>query len=239
MSDSTRLPTTEEQRRWNDFQNHLDRTTFRLTQSAQKLGNSAIRMREFLATLSVQTPQPIEDEDLVILKDISNREAILQRLLAKCLAKMYGVQFIDGALNIVAMPGSSAESVSQDIYPVEGQMGIAPVIIVAVIAGITLLIAGDQAADRLDKEAKIESIKLQQRMVAADQAMAKSAPDVRASWDKWKQQNAANFNQAVSGLSSDAKDKGFVERFLGSGPTTALVIGALLIGGALAWSKQR
>lgn len=238
MTDSTRLPTTDEQRKWNDFQNHLDRKTFRLTQSAQKLGNSAIRMREFLATLSVTTPKPIDDDDLVTLNDIANREAILQRLVAKCISKIYGVQFVNGAINIVAMPGTSPESVSQDIYPVDGQMGIAPVIIVAVIAGITLLIAGDQAADRLDQQAKIESIKLQQRMVAADQAMATSSPDARASWDKWKQQNASSFNQAISGLTSDAKDKGFIERFIGSGPTMALIIGAILIGGALAFSKR-
>jgi hypothetical protein len=239
MSDTSRQATSEEMARWNSFQNHVERTTFGLTASAQRLGTIAIKMRTFLTTLPVSVPQPIGDNDLVSLKDIANREAILQRLIAKVLSKQYMVQFVDGQLNIVSGPNATHESVQSDIYPEYGTFGFAPIIIVAIIAGITLLIAGDQASDHLDKEAKIEALKLQQQMIATDQAMASAPPDVKASYEKWKSQNATSFTKAVEGLTSDGKEKGFIERFLGSGPTMALIIGGLLIGGALAYAKSR
>jgi hypothetical protein len=76
-------------------------------------------------------------------------------------------------------------------------------------------------------------------MIETDAAMATKDSAAKASYDKWKQQNSASFNKAMTQLSSSSKNPGWVERFLGSGPTMAVVIGALLIGGAIAWSKSR
>ena len=237
---STRAPTAEEQKRWSLFYDRLDRVTLRLTKGAQSLGSIAIQMRSFVESLKVSVPSPINDSDLSVLNDIQRREAILQRLLAKLWSKEYCLTFANGTLDIVAQPGASAESVQADIYPVAGmELGIAPAIIIAAIAGITLLIAGDQAADRLEKEAKLEAIRLQKQMILTDQAMASADPSTKASYDKWKSQNAASFNKAVSDLvTSDSREKGFIEKFLGSGPTMALIIGALAIGGALMFYKR-
>jgi hypothetical protein len=237
---NTRAPNAQEQRRWSDFYNHVDRVTLRLTKGSQNLGGVALKMRSFLESLGVSVPSVIDDNDLAVLKDIANREAILQRLLAKLWSKQYCVSFTNGTLDIVAQPGAPQEAVQADIYPAEGTFGIAPVIVIAAIAGITLLIAGDQAADRLDKEAKVEALKLQQKMIAADQAMATADPAAKASYEKWKAQNAANFNRAVENLvTADSREKGFIERFLGTSPTMALIIGGLLIGGAVAFAKSR
>ena len=237
---STRAPTAEEQKRWSLFYDRLDRVTLRLTKGAQSLGSIAIQMRSLVESLKVSVPSPISDSDLSVLNDIQRREAILQRLLAKLWSKEYCLTFANGTLDIVAQPGASAESVQADIYPAAGmELGIAPAIIIAAIAGITLLIAGDQAADRLEKEAKLEAIRLQKQMLATDQAMATADPAAKASYDKWKSQNAASFNKAVSDLvTSDSREKGFVEKFLGSGPTMALIIGALAIGGAIMFYKR-
>lgn len=237
---NTRAPTAEEQKRWSDFYNRLDRVTLRLTKGAQSLGTIAIQMRSFVESLKVAAPSPINDSDLSVLNDIQRREAILQRLLAKLWSKEYCLTFANGTLDIVAQPGASAESVQADIYPAAGmELGIAPAIIIAAIAGITLLIAGDQAADRLEKEAKLEALRLQKQMILTDQAMAAADPAAKASYDKWKGQNAASFSKAVNDLvTSDSREKGFVEKFLGSGPTMALIIGALAIGGALMFAKR-
>lgn len=237
---NTRAPTAEEQKKWSDFYNRLDRVTLRLTRGAQSLGSIAIQMRSLVESLKVAAPSPINDSDLVVLNDIQRREAILQRLLAKLWSKEYCLTFANGTLDIVAQPGASAESVQADIYPAAGmELGIAPAIIIAAIAGITLLIAGDQAADRLEKEAKLEALRLQKQMILTDQAMAAADPAAKASYDKWKGQNAVSFSKAVNDLvTSDSREKGFVEKFLGSGPTMALIIGALAIGGALIFAKR-
>jgi hypothetical protein len=237
---STRAPTAEERKRWSVFYDRLDRVTLRLTKGAQSLGSIAIQMRSFVESLKVSVPSPINDSDLSVLNDIQRREAILQRLLAKLWSKEYCLTFANGTLDIVAQPGASAESVQADVYPAAGmELGIAPAIIIAAIAGITLLIAGDQAADRLEKEAKLEAIRLQKQMLSTDQAMATADPAAKASYDKWKSQNAASFNKAVSDLvTSDSREKGFIEKFLGSGPTMALIIGALAIGGALMFYRR-
>jgi hypothetical protein len=238
---NTRSPTAEEQRRWATFYNRLDRTTLRLTKGAQSLGSIAIQMKAFIESLNVTAPSPITDTDLSVLNDIQRREAIIQRLIAKLWTKEYCLSFANGTLDIVAKPGASAEMVQADIYPAAGmELGIAPAIIIAAIAGITLLIAGDQAADRLEKEAKLEAIRLQKQMLLTDQAMASADPAVKASYEKWKTQNASSFNKAVSDLvTSDSREKGFIEKFLGSGPTMALIIGGLVVGGALAFYKRR
>jgi hypothetical protein len=237
---STRAPTAQEQRRWTEFYNHVDRVTLRLTKGSQNLGGVALKMRSFLASLNVSVPSVIDDNDLAVLKDIANREAILQRLLAKLWSKQYCLSFANGTLDIVAQPGAQQEAVQADIYPAEGTLGIVPIIVVAAIAGFTLLVAGDQAADRLDKEAKIEALKLQQKMIAADQAMATADPSAKSSYEKWKSQNASSFNKAVENLvTTDSREKGFIERFLGSGPTWALILGGLIIGGAYAFAKSR
>lgn len=237
---STRAPTAEEQRRWSLFYDRLDRVTLRLTKGTQSLGSIAIQMRSFVESLKVSVPSPINDSDLSVLNDIQRREAILQRLLAKLWSKEYCLTFANGTLDIVAQPGASAESVQADIYPEAGmELGIAPAIIIAAIAGITLLIAGDQAADRLEKEAKLEALRLQKQMIITDQAMAAADPAAKASYDKWKTQNAGSFSKAVNDLvTSDSREKGFIEKFLGSGPTMALIIGALAIGGALMFYKR-
>ena len=238
---NTRAPTAEEQQRWSTFYNRLDRTTLRLTKGAQSLGSIAIQMKAFVESLNATAPSPITDTDLSVLNDIQRREAIIQRLIAKLWTKEYCLSFANGTLDIVAQPGASAEMVQADIYPAAGmELVIAPMIVIAAIAGITLLIAGDQAADRLEKEAKLEAIRLQKQMLLTDQAMATADPSVKASYDKWKTQNATSFNKAVSDLvTSDSREKGFVEKFLGSGPTMALIIGCLVVGGALAFYKRR
>jgi hypothetical protein len=238
---TTRPPTQQESNRWDSFFNRLTQRTLKQTKGCLGLGEGAAKMRVFIeGTLKVTVPWPIDNDDVSVLKDIQARAALMNRLADKVLLKTYAVSFQNGTLDIVAPPGIDKEAVMDDIYPAEGlQLGIAPIIVVAGIAAVTLLIAGDQAADRLETQAKVEALKLQRQMVETDQAMATADPAVKASYEKWKAQNAAMFGKAMANLSADSKSTGWVERFLGSGPTMALIIGALLLGGAVAFSKKK
>jgi hypothetical protein len=236
----SRPPTQAESQLWEAFFRRATKSTLPRTKGCLLLGELAAKLRMLLeSNLKLKgIPWPIDNQDVAILKDIQNRANIMNRLIEKVLLKTYAVSFQNGRLDIVAMPGTDKEAVMDDIYPAESeQLGIAPIIIVAAIAAVTLLIAGDQAADRLETQAKVEALKLQQKMVETDQAMAGAPPDAKATYDKWKQQNAASLGKAMNNL-GEAKSPGWVERFLGSGPTMALVIGALLIGGAIAFSKK-
>jgi hypothetical protein len=236
----SRPPTQAESDLWDAFFRQVTKRTFPRTKGCLSLGEHAANLRMLLESTLKLTgiPWPIDNQDVAILKDIQNRAVIMNRLIDKVLLKTYAVSFQNGTLDIVALPGTDKEAVMDDIYPAENaQLGIAPIIVVAAIAAVTLLIAGDQAADRLETQAKVEALKLQQKMVETDQAMAGAPPDAKATYDKWKQQNAASLGKAMTNL-GDAKSPGWVERFLGSSPTMALVIGALLIGGALAFSKK-
>jgi hypothetical protein len=196
-------------------------------------------MQNEIGQLTGTKPVIVSQGDADIVNEIGRRAKILNTLITKVLLKTYAVRFANGDMDIVSL---SEEVDGGDYYPQDsismsyGDLGIAPIIVAAGIVAVTLLIAGDQAGDRLEKQAEIERLKLQQAALKADQDMATKPKEVRDQWTAWKKQTAAA-NEAA--LKANPTARGWIEKVLGSKGTMALVVGALAIGALMAFGPPK
>ena len=216
-----RQPTENESIRWMRFKTRFDAKTKPMVQGLVLLARLADRAQNFINETTGASVVLVDQNNAANINELGRRAEIIERQITGVLLQKYGVQFDDtGAINIVA--ASAPES---DIYPRdEISLGIAPIIIVAGIAAVTLLIAGDQVEDMLEKKAKIEALKLQAKMLEADRQMMSKAPEVRQQWERWKK-NAA---ETVAKVAEDMPgSKGWLERFLGGKSTSILVAGVV------------
>jgi hypothetical protein len=161
----------------------------------------------------------VTEADARLINEIGRRAEIIDRQITGVLLQKYGVQIDDsGGLNIVA-----ATAPESDVFPNdEINLGIAPIIIVAAIAAVTLLISGDQVEEMLEKKAKIAALKLQQKMIEADRQMMSQPTEKRQQWERWKK-NAA---EQVSNVAKDIPgSQGWLQKFVGNKGTSILVAG--------------
>lgn len=219
-------PTKDQAQQWARYKNKVRIKTIPTVKAAIQLGYIALDAQKKIYELTSSLPDIVTTQDESILNSLGLRSEILNRQISKVALQKYGVQFVEGDINIVSWTQNEKDQYPSD----EIQMGIAPFIIVAGIAAFTLLVAGDQAADRLETKAKLEAVRLQKKMLAADKYMITQPAPVRASWTKWKDQAAIKTKEALKNLSVD---KSFMEKFLGKGPTMGLIIGGLVIAGLL------
>lgn len=215
---NTRPPTEAESARWVTFKTRFDGQTKPMVQGLVLLGQIANDAQNLADSLGVKL-SIVTKQDADIINEIGRRAAIIDRQITGVLLQKYGVQIDDsGALNIVA--ASAPES---DVFPNdEINLGIAPIIIVAAIAAVTLLIAGDQAEDMLEKKAKIEALKLQQKMIEADRQMMNKPPEVRQQWERWKKTAAEHVKTVAKDLPGS---QGWLQKFIGNKGTSIFVAG--------------
>lgn len=232
-------PTAEQSAFWERWQSKVDRRVVPKAKALVLLASICRDMQTEIGQLTGSTPIIVTQTDADVVNEIGRRAQILQNLITKVLVKTYAVRFVDGDMDIVSL---SEEVDGSDKYPTDdialsfGNLGIAPIIVAAGIVAVTLLIAGDQAADRLEKQAEIERLKLQQAALKADQAMATQPKDVRDQWTAWKKQTQAA-NEAA--MKANPTARGWIERLLGSKGTMALVVGALAIGALMAFGPPK
>ena len=216
---TTRQPTIEESARWTKYKTRFIGKTKPMVQSLIVFAELANSAENEIESITGVRPEIIDDEATSRVSEIGRRAQILDNQITGVLLQKYGVQFDNsGALNIV---GSSAPE--EDIYPTEElSLGFAPIIIVAGIAAVTLLIAGDQAEDRLEKAAQIEAIKLQQKMLEADRQMMNKPEAQRRQWESWKKTASVTAQKAAKNISGSSS---WLEKFVGSKGTSILVAG--------------
>lgn len=210
----TRKPTREESRRWIAFRSRFDHRTSPMVKALVTLANLADEAQNITGTTI------IDAETAKRVNDIGYRARIMSSQIDGVLLKNYFVQIDDtGALNIVANQADEA-----DIYPTEENLGIAPILIGIGIAVVTLLIAGDQHQRALEKEAKVEAIKLQRKMVEADLEMMSAPAEKRKQWESWKKTTAKNADVVAKRLNGN---KSWMQRFVGERATSMLVAAAI------------
>lgn len=223
-------PTAQQSAFWERWQSKIERRVIPKAKALVALATVCDSMQKQIGQLTGNTPIIVTQTDANVVNEIGRRAQILNTLITKVLLKTYAVRFANGDMDIVSL---NEEVDGSDYYPKEdivlsfGDLGIAPIIVAAGIVAVTLLIAGDQAGDRLDKQAEIERLKLQQAALKADQEMVKQPKEVRDQWTAWKKQTAAA-NEAA--MKANPTARGWIEKVLGSSGTNILVIGALAIG---------
>jgi hypothetical protein len=232
-------PTTEQSAFWERWRSKIERRVVPKARALVLLAEICRDMQNEIGQLTGTKPVIVSQGDADIVNEIGRRAKILNNLITKVLLKTYAVRFANGDMDIVSL---SEEVDGGDYYPQDsismsyGDLGIAPIIVAAGIVAVTLLIAGDQAGDRLEKQAEIERLKLQQAALKADQDMATKPKEVRDQWTAWKKQTAAA-NEAA--LKANPTARGWIERVLGSKGTMALVVGALAIGALMAFGPPK
>lgn len=232
-------PTPQQSAFWERWQRKIEGRVIPKAKALVLLATVCDGMQKQIGQLTGTTPIIVTQLDADVVNEIGRRAQILNSLITKALLQKYQVRFANGDLDIVSL---SEEVDGGDYYPKEdialsfGDFGIAPIIVAAGIVAVTLLIAGDQAGDRLDKQAEIERLKLQQAALKADQDMAKQPKDVRDQWTQWKKQTAAA-NEAA--MKANPTARGWIEKVLGSSGTNILIIGALAIGALMFLPRGR
>jgi hypothetical protein len=232
-------PTAAQSAFWDRWRSKIERRVVPKAKALVLLAEVCNDMQNEIGQLTGTKPVIVSQADADIVNEIGRRAKILNTLITKVLLKTYAVRFANGDMDIVSL---SEEVDGGDYYPKDqismsyGDLGIAPIIVAAGIVAITLLIAGDQAGDRLEKQAEIERLKLQQAALKADQDMATKPKEVRDQWTAWKKQTAAA-NEAA--LKANPTARGWIEKVLGSKGTMALVVGALAIGALMAFGPPK
>lgn len=232
-----RDPTEAESRRWTEWRAKTENVVAK-GQALVLLAKVGDKMQIKIEQLTGIKPEIVTEIDGGIVNEIGRRAKILNELITGVLLRNYYVRFVDlpdvgNQIQIVSM---KEEVDPSDIYPEdEIQMGIAPIIVATAIAAVVLLIAGDQASDRLNQQIEIERTKLQSRMIEADKDIVTQPPDVRAQWDAWKKSSAKTMKEMAA---DNPVAKSWLEKLIGETGTSALIIGALAIGALAFWYRR-
>lgn len=231
-----RQPSEAESAKWLRYQNRVKEIT-RIITNVGKLGGIATQMEIELNNITGKFISIWTNNNKIELDDLVSRIEILNQQIAGVYLKKYAVKFVNDDINIVALNvAGNLEEIQKDTYPIDNNnlnFGIAPIIVVAGIAAVTLLIGGDQAADRLESKAKIEAIRLQKKMVKANLEMAKAPEPQQKLWSKWMGKAAKMAEQAAKGSKPDVS---FLDMLKQKG-STALVLVLMAAAGVLAYSK--
>jgi hypothetical protein len=224
--ESTREPTQIESDRWEAYQHRFIGRTSPLVKSLVLLAQLAESAQNEIKSITGKIINIIDADQAAAINEIGRRAQILDNQITGVLLQKYAIQLDnDGKLNIVAP--SAPEG---DIYPrTDMSLGIAPIIIAAGIMAITLLIGADEANDALEKKARIEAIKLQQKMLDADREMMSLPDNQRKQWEQWKTHAAETAKNAVANIPGSS---GWIEKFLGKKGSSILVAGLVAVAAA-------
>jgi hypothetical protein len=224
--EATRIPTQNESDRWESYQRRFVAKTSPMIQGLVLLAQFAEGAQREIEQITGKRPVIIDADQAATINEIGRRAQILDNQITGVLLQKYAIQIDNGGhLNIVAP--SAPET---DIYPRDNMaLGIAPIIVAAGIMAITLLIAADDARDALEQKAKLEAIKLQQRMLEADAAMMNRPDSERTQWERWKQNAAQAAKKAVSNIPGSGS---WAEKFVGQKGTSILVAGLVAVAAA-------
>ncbi len=218
-------PTRSQSEKWGRFKNRVRKSTIPKVKAVIIIAQLATDAQKEVERLTGSIPDIVTTEDEYRVGQMGHRAQILERLVHGVILHKYQLNFLAGNLNIV-----SNEQNEKDVFPLDTiKFGLHPVIVVAGIAAFTLLIAGDQATDRLEHAARLQAVKLQRDMVKADRFMAQQPKPIRDQWTRWKKSAAERAKKAAKAIGAD---KSWLEKFIGSKGTMAIVI-ALIIGVAI------
>ena len=221
----TRKPTTAESEKWSRFQVRFDRKTKPLVQALIAFAHIARDANAKVIEITGNDPRIIGSDEIAIISEIGRRGQIIDNIIQGVILQRYVVAFDADSFNVVATDAPESDS-----YPIgDTGLGLAPIIVAAGIFAVTLLIAADQTVNMLEQRAKIEAIKLQQKMLEADRQMMALPEGDRKRWETWKKSAADTAAQAARNISGTGS---FIEKFFGSKGTTIIIAGILGIAAA-------
>jgi len=218
----TRDPTTKESELWTKYKMLFTASTKPKVQALVFLAKIANAAQNKADEITGTTHNVIDPDAAARINMLGHYAQILDNQITGVLLKKYGVQFDDaGEIAIVAAADGYSEG---DKMPSFEGFGIAPILIVAGIAGVVLLAGGFITLKIIEERTKNETQRLMQDMAELDAQMLKRPKEQREQWTEWK---ATAAKQAAAAAKNIPGASGLLQKFLGSkGATIAIAAAA-------------
>lgn len=134
----------------------------------------------FLTGHGFTHPVVFTQQDELKVKSLLNAYNTVGRILIGVHSAKYGIRLEQGDIDVLAPPGMPKEDWQGDLYT----LGAVPLIIWAVVVGVTLVGGLWAGSALMQSTADKEFIKYKKSILKADKAMMKKPPDVRRDWIK-------------------------------------------------------
>jgi len=142
-------------------------------------------------------PPVITMEDADYMRGLLNTYNAVGRIVLGVNAGKYGIKIHQGDIDVLAPPTMPAEEFQDDIIQSMALSG-APLIVWAIVVGVTLVGGLWGGGEMMKASAEKERIKYKRAVLEADKAIMKQPQDVRQDWiqrrrdiEKYEQQEAA------------------------------------------------
>ena len=218
----TRDPTAKESALWIKYKTLFNASTKPKVQALvfwAKMANAA----QNKANEITETTHTVIDPDAAErINMLGHYAQILDNQITGVLLKKYGIQFDDnGEISIVAAADGYSEA---DMMPRFEGFGIAPILIVAGIAGVVLLAGGFITMKIIEERTKNEKDRIFKDMAELDAEMMQRPKEQREEWTEWK---ATAAKQAAAAAKNIPGVSGLLQKFLGTkGATIAIAAAA-------------
>jgi hypothetical protein len=128
--------------------------------------------------------------DQAAVDSILNRYNIIGRLIDRCVMQMYLTHFSRGDVSIYAPESMDVEQYMQDIYPHTREESLKGILVLAIVAGVALLIGGIATLSIVDWDTGVRDKRFRDRLLKADLEMMKKPKALRDEWQQMKRKNA-------------------------------------------------
>lgn len=159
---------------------------------------------------------------------IQLREVVpkMNTAVEKVLDRTYGLQFVDGEMNIVSPVDD--ESARRDVILSENfNFGLAVTTTIVIVSGLTALTVwavSDDSVERSRSAARKSAFEMQMAMVNADLAMMRESAEKRQQWEAWKKKTGTILKEATKDI---PKEPGFMDKFKqGAGTVGGIALAA-------------
>lgn len=221
---NTREPNTRESNLWDRFYKRFDQVTGPKIRALVLLANVGRAAAVKYESLTGKKIVVIDSSDATEIATLGHYAGILQNQIVGVLTKKYVVQIQENEISIV---GAAADE--NDIMPVFSGFGIAPILIAAGIAAVTLLGGGFITLQIIEARAQNEALKITERLARMDKDMMTQPEEKQKLWSKWKEQTAKETAAAAKDIPGGT---GLLSRFLGEKGTAIAIAGILAIAAA-------
>lgn len=221
---NTREPTATESGIWERFRNQFETSVSPKVRVLILLAKVGLAAQNKIQDLTGSNLKVIDEQTGQNIANLGRYAQIIENQITGVLVKKYAVKIEENELSIVG-----AGAPEGDIMPQFSGFGIAPILIAAGVAAVTLLAGGFITLKIIEERSKNEALRITERLTELDREMLKQPEEKRAQWTAWKKQTAAETEAAAKSIPGAS---GLLSRFLGDRGTSIAIAGLIAIAGA-------
>lgn len=221
---NTREPSKKESDFWERYKYRFENSTAPKMRALVLLAKVARAAQNEYELLTGERFEAVDQESAAKIIELGNYVQILENQITGVLLKKYAVKIDGDEISIVGMTADEG-----DIMPLFSGFGIAPILIAAGIAAVTLLGGGFVTLKIIETKTQNEAARISERLMIIDKKMMEQPKEKRDQWTKWKEQTAKQTAAAAKGIPGAP---GLLSRFLGEKGATIAIAGIIGIAAA-------